>query len=337
MYYTELLRVFRALRVYAIILLVLLILAALARLASGGLTHMLTSQSMMHDPGAVRTTQTLQDGTKVVRVVNAAKHQSLEVRTAPDGTTAEVVHDTSRGTPGQHDTSLSFGIVNMHEHHDRSGDTTVVVKSGGLDLELLLAIALPGAMIIATILAGVLTKENQGHLELAWTKPISREAYALLMMGVDVAGILAVILLGIVYQLIETSFWLVPHIWLTPQSGTLGGLAILLPIAWYALLTACGASLKQTLGVIVGTAWPVAAFLLIFSGINFGSAPVANFISLAFRTIDTLNPLAYAIQIFNHTRFTLVPPSVASSIAALAVITLVSIAAAVLQWRRVEA
>ncbi|MEO6912913.1 MAG: hypothetical protein ABI182_02685, partial [Candidatus Baltobacteraceae bacterium] len=327
------------LRCYAIVLVVLLILAAILRVATGGLPHLLSEHIMTQGPGAVRTTQTLPDGTKVIRVVNAGKHESVELRVAPDGNTTQIIHDpSSRSSRSsqEHDTNLNFGIFGVSEHQNLGGDTTIL-KIGTLPLELLFAISLFGAMIVATVLAGALTKENEGHLELAWTKPVSRETYALVLMGVDIAGILAAIVLGIVYQLIETSFWLVPHIKLTSNTAELVGFAILLPIAWYVLLTACAASLKRMLGMVSGMAWPLAAFLLIFATINFGNAPAATALNLAFRTVDTINPLAYFAQIFSQGRVTLVPPGLASGIIALAVITIVSTAAAVLQWRRVEA
>ncbi len=336
MYYTELLRVFRCLRAYAVVLVVLLILAAILRIATGGLPHIWSEHIMTLGPGAIRTTQILPDGTKVIRVVSAAKHESVEMRVTPDGDTTQIIRDPNRRTSRNHNTSMNFGIFGVQEHQNAGGDTTIV-KQGSLPLELLFAIALFGAMIVATVLAGPLTKESEGHLELAWTKPVSREAYALLMMGVDIAGILAAIVLGIVYQLIETSLWLTPHITLTPNSAALVTMAILLPIAWYVLLTACAASLKRMLGIVSGMAWPLAAFLLIFSAVNFGNAPAAKLVNLAFRTVDTINPLAYLFQVFSQGRITLVTPGIASGIAALAVITVVSIAAAVLQWRRVEA
>ena len=43
----------------------------------------------------------------------------------------------------------------------------------------LFAIAEGFALITATMLGGALAKENDGHLEIAWTKPVSRERLAL--------------------------------------------------------------------------------------------------------------------------------------------------------------
>ncbi|MDQ2679790.1 MAG: hypothetical protein M3Y21_02040 [Candidatus Eremiobacteraeota bacterium] len=339
MYYTEFLRVFRCLRAYAWVLAALLVFVGVVRIMVGGLPNLMADHMLMQERGTVQTTQTLADGTKIVRAVNAAKHKSVIVRTSPDGTTVQIVRDPgTRSHPERSSTQSFSGIFTMTEHHDlNSNTTTTMIKLGGIPVELLFGVALIGAMIIATTLAAPLTKENEGHLELAWTKPISRQAYALLVMGIDIAAILAAIVLGIIYQLIETALWRVPAISFTSNSSELVSFAILLPIAWYALLTTCAASFKRMLGVVIGMAWPVAVALMILAVISFGNAPVATLLNAIFRTIDTINPLAYAMQFGVQQHLTLLPPSATASITALAVITVASIATAVLQWRRVEA
>jgi ABC-type transport system involved in multi-copper enzyme maturation permease subunit len=194
-------------------------------------------------------------------------------------------------------------------------------------------------LLIATILGGPLAKENDGHLELAWTKPVSRDLYALAGFGADALAIVASQLLTIVMILIATAVWSVPHV--SFEDGAAGriALALLAPLAWYAFLTTITASLRRGPGTAIGVAWVIAIIVpAIGSAVATRAAgePVLQALHAVLATLTYLDPVAYIWFPRNEdlARFAGTASSAAGWVAGLAIAYVV---VAIAQWRRVEA
>lgn len=178
-------------------------------------------------------------------------------------------------------------------------------------------------LIFATLLGGALGKENDGHLSIVWLRPVSRTHYALVTMSISVAVVLAAelltsaILLGAGMLTIGNGRdpdW--TYAWAIPS-------AMLIPVAWYALLTASSASLRRGPAVVVGVAWACAFALLGASHASDAPAVLASIVG----AINWVNPLHY------------VDSNAADAVryaVALAALTIAYCAAAVFQWRRAE-
>jgi hypothetical protein len=203
---------------------------------------------------------------------------------------------------------------------------------------LLFAIASFGGAIVATILCSALSKENDGHLEVAWTKPVSRATYASITMAVDAAGIL-------ICHIVTFALVLIPIVLLAHHTVLVGGpdtaLQVLrftiFPLAWYALLVAFSASLRGQAGIVQGLSWIVALGLI--GGL---AAPLPALLHGVLQAIDYLNPIlytTYSVGNGSDTNGINIGESfgVAVSVAALTAITAGGWFAAVTQWRRLQA
>ena len=117
------------------------------------------------------------------------------------------------------------------------------------------------ALFVATILGAPFARENDGHLEVALTKPVDRAALALMTIGVDAAGIVAALAVGTLFGIgLHTIFfppWITFH--LVDAIAIVFG--VVAPLAWYAMLAAATSSLRRGYGAILGIAWPVAAIV----------------------------------------------------------------------------
>jgi hypothetical protein len=192
------------------------------------------------------------------------------------------------------------------------------------------------AMIVATVLGAPFARENDGHLEVAFTKPVDRTVLALKTIGVDVAGIAAVFPLGIVFAIIG-------HAILYPMDITFHFddviailLGIMAPLAWYAMLAAATASLKRGYGAILGIAWPVAALVAGLGLVDGRGDPMLTLLHDTFWTLSRLDPLAYTHFGSATAGHTLIDPAWLFQLTMLAVLALGYGALAVVQWRRVE-
>src|SRR2546430_11375674 len=81
--------------------------------------------------------------------------------------------------PGNH-VHVSMGSTEI-SRNSRTGVTHLIINkdvSANIPLAVLFAIAEVFALITATMLGGALAKENDGHLEMAWTKPVTRDRFS---------------------------------------------------------------------------------------------------------------------------------------------------------------
>jgi hypothetical protein len=210
-----------------------------------------------------------------------------------------------------------------------------------MDIATPLALGVLFAWVVATILGGPLARENDGHLEIAWTKPASRTAYALSVMAVDAVGILAALAIGTALAVVVILLFAVPQPVIMANTFPAIAVAILAGLAWYAMCAAFTASLKRNWRAIPGLAWPAAFILLSVAlvGAAVDSNPVLKGIHVLITVVNYFNPLLYSL-ISNEDGVTRVPAPLGSPIlSAVALMALIAIyvGASLVQWRRVEA
>jgi len=202
-----------------------------------------------------------------------------------------------------------------------------------IPLSLLFAISGVATTIFAGILATCLSVENNGHLELAWTKPASRIRYALSMLGVDAAGMAVFWLMTLVA--IDILLALTGHLSHVAVDGEawhnlLRYLAV--PLGWYGVNEALTASARQRGGMVAGLSW-VGALILIALGIANLAHPWSDIVGF----ILYVNPLAYASYAVGMPQ----PPfpfhTWYLNFIGLIVLGILGVVAALTQWRRLEA
>ncbi len=198
------------------------------------------------------------------------------------------------------------------------------------------ATALVVGGIMATVFGTTLARENDGHLELAWTKPHSRTEYSTAAMLVNAAGIMFCVFMAFAALLwtLYTPGMRELVTWnLTPSAANDLLRFALFPLAWYAVIVALSARLRGG-GLVQGLIWPVAMVLLALHQIPF--PPVWHDL---FGVLNIVNPLSYVE--FKDNSFSIVAATVLNpatySVVALAAFAVGGWAFATMQWRRLEA
>jgi hypothetical protein len=342
-YYAEVLRGMRALRVIAIILGIFLAIAIVVRLWA----------LSEHDPAAVAiamqssatahvTTKTLADGTIETTVNDPVKN--IHAVIDRHGRLFHMDATMPSSDPMSHN-NFSLGRSSI-DRNQRSGMTHVVLThdvTANIPVAMLFAIAEVIALITATMLGGVLAKENDGHLELAWTKPVSRDRLALASIATDMVTIVVSQFAAILLILIVCAMFVWPTFYADAYTLLAITLALLGPLAWYACLTAFSASLKRGLGMVCGLGWLAAlAIPGIAEGTASSSSDIGRAIHWIFQPLAYIDPIEYVHLSFHGSagmsgmQVTPLGPLGISTVLLLA-LTIVYLSLAVLQWRRVEA
>ena len=210
---------------------------------------------------------------------------------------------------------------------------TATTADDRVPLSLLFAIA----GVIATIFAGAygssLAGENRGHLELAWTKPASRDRYALVTMGIDLIAIEAAFGITLAFAVaVLAGTGHLQQIVADPHLGINLVRFMLLPIAFYGLWQALTASLRSQAALVIGCSVLVCAFLLGLQAMLHGE-PWHTLI----RSVNFLNPLVYGTYQSGATTIQYPFATWEFNLAALALIGAAGAVLALAQWRRVEA
>ncbi len=343
-YYAEVLRGMRALRVIAIILGIFLAIAIIFRLWAFSEHNQpeAVAAALQSSPTAHVTERTLPDGTQETTVNDAPNRVHAVIDRKGQAFHMDVTMPSSNAM--SHD-NFSLGRSSVDENQ-RAGMTHISVThdmSGSIPIAILFAIAEVIGLVTATMLGGVLAKENDGHLEIAWTKPVSRERLAAATIGVDIVTILISQFATVLLALIVCAMFLRPSF--SSDATTLPSIAITLlgPAAWYACLTAFSASLKRGLGMVVGLGWLAAIVIpAIADGTARTSSDFGRAIHWVFQPIAYIDPIEYVHLSFHGSGgmsamqdAPLGPLGVSAGM--LLLLTVVYLSLSVLQWRRVEA
>ncbi len=337
-YYVEYMRAKRAMRVIAIILGVIVVALGIGRIwmmkypSPESFAAMFESTSGAHVtqttlPGGMKET-VVNDPVKRVHTVIDRKGDYLRIQfTEPDSIYEQQPHDIFSPDDDRQTVSVNHGIAH---------GTYLVRQHNTFDVSGVLQISMIIALITATLLAAPLTKENDGHLELTWTKPISRTAYACACVAVDAAAIVVSQIFTLVVAFCCYLMFASPEIRLTSVTVVL--LSLLGPIVWYAMMTAIGASVKRGPGLVIGLSW-VASFLVfgIAKASEDAQSSLGRVIHAISQGVAYLDPLAYITTNNGNFAGNGAVTTVTESIAALIVLAVLYIVSAVLQWRRVEA
>jgi hypothetical protein len=192
------------------------------------------------------------------------------------------------------------------------------------------------ALIVATMLGAPFARENDGHLEVALTKPVDRISLALMTIGVDAVGIIAALAVGTLFGIGLHTIFFPP--WITFHFVDLIMIVsgLIAPLSWYAMLAAATSSLRRGYGAILGIAWPVAAIVAGLSLIDPNDNALAALIHTVFWTVSRIDPLVY--MNFEAVDMKMgADPTWLLRLTMLAVLAAGYGVAAVAQWRRVEA
>lgn len=290
-------------------------------------------------PTAHVTKTRLPDGSMRTVVDDPQRRTHAVIVQSPNGTvTIDATEPKDSGTQRDRNTlTMGSSTLNSTVH----GDTVHTVgryvpERPGYPLGILFLITIPMGLIVASLLGGVLSKENDEHLELAWTKPVSRERYAGSAIAVDAIAIALSQMLALAVGLLANLMFFVPRFEYDGNTGWAILMAFAVPIAWYALVTAASASLKRGPGMVIGLGWVAAVLIPGIYGVLQGPAKassVAAGFAAVFHALTYIDPIAYLT--FHNNQPGMMPwPAAAGVLCALVAGYL---ALAVAQWRRVEA
>jgi hypothetical protein len=187
------------------------------------------------------------------------------------------------------------------------------------------------AALFGTVLGTCLAAENCGHLEFAWTRPVSRVSYAARLMAVDVSGIFAIFGLVVVAGLVHAAIWQ-HHMIADATTGPALMVFMLDALAWFALIAALTASVRGRAGAIAGFSWVAAGLIAVLAEANLPWA-----LQMLVKVLNYLNPLVYLIFSGEPSAHGVAQLSPQISTIALCTIIALSVAAALGQWRRLEA
>jgi hypothetical protein len=338
MAYVEWLRVRGCLKWCAIVLGILFLISAIFRIAVIGVQHDILSwaANMKSDPGAKVTDTRLPDGTHRVVIDDPAKktHVVIDDR-GPLGKHIEILeHGES------HQNSVTAESVHVKTLPHNGGTLTIIDAHGATPFAELVIHGLILALIVATVLGVPFARENDGHLETALTKPVSREGLAWQTMAADVAGILGSFVLGLAFALAVSAMFEAPNLTFDSTTGLALGIAILAPIAWYAMLAAATASVKRGYGAILGFAWPVAAIVVGLSLVPPSGSAFLTLVHGIAWVLSWIDPLTY-MHFSQHEGVTVNGRAILhstgwSQVLLLAVLSVLYSVLAIVQWRRVE-
>jgi hypothetical protein len=342
--YVEWLRVWRVLKVTAIVLValeILLVVVRISLLAIGPHDSLSFVHGVEVEPSSHVTHVTLPDGTNRT-VIDSAK-DGVHIIVDDRGYQGKRVQIVEIGKHRSERFSHTVAMGDLNVETQPSGNETVTTIDTGKpeDLVYYFVIATVIGLIIATVLGAPFARENEGHLEIALTKPIAREPLAIATIGADLAGVLAAFVMTILFLVVGHTIFEVPHYVFGPYDGYALAIGLVGCAAWYGLLCAATASMRRGYGAIVGFAWPIAALVAFVGKINLSGTQIGQIVHAIFTPLAWIDPFTY----LHVNTAVMVNGSPAGSAAAnsgfdlsmLAILTVVYLALAVLQWRRVEA
>lgn len=340
MVYAEWLRVRGALKRTAIVLGVMVVLVLAMRIVLYGLQHSVEGRiaQMQADPGS-RTTHSVQpDGARRTAIDDPAAQTHVLVDDYGWGHKHIVIEDRSSRPHSK--LSVVNGSIHTEALPSGQGTSTIVdtdepVPFGGFAICGVIV-----ALILATLLGPAFARENDGHLEFAFTKPVSRLVLGVTTIGIDGAGIAAGFVLGVFFAMLCTLTFGLPHVTFSATDFLTVVLGLVGPLSWYAMLNAATASLKRGHGAIVGFAWPAALIVVALTFVPVTDNVILNVVHWLASVIAFINPVYYmhfstvSAEVNNQP---LVHFSGGTPLAALLALLVGYGALAIFEWTRVEA
>ncbi len=231
------------------------------------------------------------------------------------------------------------------------GHATLVIDSGkpqtlsarealahlSVPLGLILGIAGYCAVVMATVFASSLNKENDGA-HFVFVKPIARERLAFAYFAIDAAGIVSAFAIGCIGGFgTLAALGLLGHLTTDANSYWIGALGIATAFMWYGILQAITAGYRGKGGSLVGGSWAV------FGGLT--ALPAATFLGPGVvqiaKILNVFNPIAYFSGLVSSSRGVSVESLIGLPIEARVFVALgfaiVGCAVSIRQWKRVEA
>ena len=336
MNYVEWLRVRNALRIYAIVLGILIVIGLIVRISlAPQLNHdQYLIDRVSKEPGTT-ISHSVVDGVNRTTIVSRSDSTTITIDQKPDG--GRIIHIVQPSSSHNNSSHASHtGPFSASDSVSNGIETITVDTNSPVNVVIFLAFATFAGLIFATIFGGSFACEN-GHLEIACLKPISRVKYAFGVVGVDAAGIALAGAMTVVAAIICQTMFEVPHFDFSQLAGPFSLLLIVLPFSWYAALNAATASLKRGAGAVVGFAWPIAFVIIALSSIPLGDTVVGQTFHTIFWSASRIIPLTYLSG--THDGASTNPEGWSYTARTLAASGLMLIygALAIVQWRRVEA
>jgi hypothetical protein len=337
--YVEWLRVRNCLRVLAIVLAVCIGVCLILRLTSLRWDNVSSQiDALKKDPGTTVSQLILLDGTHRTVIDDPKKKTHVVVDDRGYKGKRITITGPASMSHTMHNDRVIVGSIDVRESRNRDVTTTVIDTNQTAPFIYYMGIADLAALIVATCLGAPLARENDGHLEIALTKPVSRTGFSLGVIGVDVAGILASSAMAIAALLVCQMMFELPRIDLSGLNAQAALMGVIFPVTWYMMLCAATASLRRAYGVILGLAWPVAILVAVFGAIPWGRSLAGQAFHWLFFALSRIDPLTY-VTFPGSTDITLarMAPDFGIRALALAALFVAYAVAAVVQWRRVEA
>lgn len=204
-----------------------------------------------------------------------------------------------------------------------------------IPLTLFFVIAGIGAAIFASIVGVGLAAENDGHLAVVWTLPVSRLGYGMRVFAIDAGAILlafgftlAASLAVVFAHGLQRLFVIEADTW--PQLLRY----MLYPLAWFGLAQALTASIRTCkAGAYSGFAWPVAFILIALL-----EAPLSGAWHTVIQALNYVNPVFYGSYASGAgANSDLLNLTWQVAVVGLSGIFIAGVVAALAQWRRLEA
>ena len=336
MNYVEWLRVRNALRIYAIVLGALIIIALVVRISVNG---QLSSNEFIvnhieHEAGTV-TTHSVVNGLNRTTLFNANDRTTITIDEQNDG--GKLIHIVEPA--GKHTTTshhVSIGSVSVDQTQANGMESVTFDTDAPVNVVIFLGFACFAALIFGTIWGCSFACE-QGHLEYALLKPVTRARYGLGIIGYDILGMALAGAMTIVAAIICQSMFEFPHFDFSGVIDPMVALLFVLPVAWYLALNAATASMRRGYGALLGFAWPIALGIGGAARIPLGDSPVGNAFHTIFWSASRVIPITYAPEFSHGTTVASDALSVTVKLAIVTGLMLIYGALALVQWRRVEA
>ena len=340
MSYVEWLRARNCLRVLAIVLGVLILIVLVLRISynkyitedSAFISH------IKMQPGTTISQSVLPDGTKRTTINSPSDNTTVVIdNMGPAGRHIVITEPVSHSV--SHHEHAVIGSVHWDEARHGNMKITTIDTNGAVPFVFYMGFADIVAFIIATLLAAPFARESDGHLEYALTKPVSRERFAIGIIGVDLAAIVAASIMTIVALIICQTMFEIPTFDFSGVNISAILMGIAAPFAWYALLGAATTSMKRGYGAVLGFAWPVAILITVLGAVSLGDSLVGALVHNVCYVISRAIPLSYvSFAIKESSNGSLIgPANFGLRLAIECALFLIYSALAVFQWRRVEA